>query len=110
MFAPGKSFTCVSGIPEGAKFVGLGTDVETNNWVICVEHESFPLVDPGVVIPIIEDPVFRSIRPLEERLKAFREAHELADVKNQANGLWSNREGYRSALVKLMEATEAAIQ
>lgn len=51
----GKTYTfkCVKGLPEGVKYVRAGHDFEGNIFVI-VEHESFPEIKNGDLIPELE--------------------------------------------------------
>lgn len=46
-------FKCVKGLPEKAKYIRAGHDMNGDIWVI-VEDESFPEVKSGAIIPELE--------------------------------------------------------
>lgn len=48
---------CISGLPEGTKFCYSIPDTLYGIWIV-VEHESFPLLKEGEIIPILKPSLF----------------------------------------------------
>lgn len=48
-------------VPEGAKIVNAWYDPQRDWFCITLEHESFPLVPEGGMIPFLDVPVIRSL-------------------------------------------------
>ena len=48
------------GLPEGTKFAYAIPDMTYGIWMV-VEHESFPELKDGEIIPVIHSPLYRRI-------------------------------------------------
>jgi len=40
-------------IPEDSTLVAIGCDIARNAWTLLIEHDSFPVVDAGMVAPVL---------------------------------------------------------
>jgi len=92
---PDKWYQVQEGIPPDAKFVRWYISEEMNELRMVYEHESFPLVRPGIQIPFLREPMLAGCTITIEEVEEAHQRRMLKMLKDSEPAIQSMAEHTR---------------